>query len=1748
MKKSTRILAILMAFVMLFGSFSVVGSAYSAYKGDAMNKESNYNDVDAPVYTTNQYASMAMDELDRMLAEENMTAYVYIGTIDLRSVNNTLTSVVSLIENVPVAVLSLLGDVKSLKEPIVNNLKGVTRDSAVKNGDDPDLQIIYALLNLIGDLAPIVTKYAAQTLDVGVLNGMIGEYMFDISELLMGLLYGMTADGKEVKFDALEDLDKLPAKYSTEGKSSDEKNTAAMTLLQDLLNESILGEWTKLDDKFADVKVNGKLIKQHTTKDDISEVKYSYYNFDGKYGEKAPDVKKYDYYGWVCKNEWVTVGLGGCVRVKEGDPAPAPDYSALNLSGSDNGYDFIENLMRQAYNGLLIPLLNRDTRVWLRKQCGIVYDHAKTDRYVYDETLKKDVENPTYDASYDGETYDITELEATNRYARLFNLNARVPYADFDNKYKNATFVDSFNDILGEFVAAILKNNLTVEGTTDTVKWTWEKGDNSHLFHNICSVARAVLAATDDLFLPKYFETATATEIMAMSDQQVVSYVLRAIFNGSVSWMYIDDSCQTVVDVCYSAVEQLAWQDIPEQTYTKPEKGDMNDTEYQAAIVDKCLDILLDVAIYNLNQDIDMVPATSSNPIMGEGLLQYQGDSGSYEKTVLQVAAWAFNEYAPVLALDLKCGKTNGSTTGLTMDDFWADLDTIIDSIIPIKANGSRAPYINSEIASKSLVSKSFIFDYVVTPIVSLDATEFAKIFKRNVDGSFAKMGGVEIIVDLLRGIFDLVFPGVFTKNATSIGQVLDNELLGNMVGDLLQILGTDSFTGQANKTEIEGRGKKIAKVALPVVCMLLDLNEDQKFKELENYIPSVISLSKDDKGNTINPTFLIYNGSSGVNTAYRNKTGDFTFDKLYTYEIVNANVTAILENGTTSNAVSISGVKSGDKLSGGESKQLSLSNISVGQLIKIDISYKIKLEDGNSYLADGATLVNTSYCYVADSDKVKDDDSIEKTLDAGNDRKIKYESEIYIKSGKKLSSISGHGIRIADNNVNKDVAEEDVSTIVKVPASVTAVTNSNSNWQFAVLDSDTTTTTAEMDGRGGTYFLNPFDIAKTTNEKGETVDVNRVEPVYQKDANGKYVLNDDGEKIQIGYDDGVPVGKYTMTATVNVGGTVVEVPVNVHIYDDYNLESLVNNAIGANRQKSDYKSNATVDSLWANYQTALNNAAFLALKPKDGTTFEATVNATADHDNLYKQRATALENAIEALDTADNLVSAGIDSVKSALKAINHGNDYNRVKYTYNGNTYYYKDFIEYYESDYPFFSMRDFVPHTFNSYRIARNRANNIINSQEFYTDTPADMLDEQLEGQDLEKYLENYKKSVDSYDKSESEKGAVSSIEASYAVHMLELMGGRLIRKVADKSKLELAIAMCTGANSGVKSASAYTAKTWENYQNAVTFATKINAMDAGEAMEPSDLTPSMVNTATSKLIESWKKLMEVCDYTQLDSAIDAAVVIVDSAGTPDENEEFEIYTNKSYRTFWDAYQAALEIKDGDVLEKTSFNQRSLDKAAATLSEAIDNLKDAGEGGDPFWELLTDCEFLTRAELQDPYSPWLDIEDGLFSDLGNAEIYGYEDYAEYELSGFLFGLPEGGIESVEDIIDTENAENVSFELVANENDVYSTGALLVVRDSEDEIIAIYMLVLRGDVDGNGIIEFADLAMLDAYLFEDAGIDWYEAEYISCYASGDINYDFAIDLTDVPILDVYQTDYSYDILQTNQSGYINADGELAE
>lgn len=66
MKKMKRLLAIILASLLILSSATAGASAYQAYTDEALTK---YDFTDSPVLTTEQYASMILDYADKALAK-----------------------------------------------------------------------------------------------------------------------------------------------------------------------------------------------------------------------------------------------------------------------------------------------------------------------------------------------------------------------------------------------------------------------------------------------------------------------------------------------------------------------------------------------------------------------------------------------------------------------------------------------------------------------------------------------------------------------------------------------------------------------------------------------------------------------------------------------------------------------------------------------------------------------------------------------------------------------------------------------------------------------------------------------------------------------------------------------------------------------------------------------------------------------------------------------------------------------------------------------------------------------------------------------------------------------------------------------------------------------------------------------------------------------------------------------------------------------------------------------------------------------------------------------------------------------------------------------------------------------------------------------------------------------------------------------------------------------------------------------
>lgn len=204
MKKSTKLLSVILAVVMIFSTMSVMAfAAKTKYQTSDNLTALNAYSPDGAVtrLSTDERMSVVFDFLDVTLAAANINMGDVINkaglhlVIDLRSVNalcGTIDSAQALLNN------GLVGGVKWMlgivKDANLKNWKsGMTRE------DNAQLEIVNGIATLLKDNASLVKKVINDgKLDVGIIGNFVdisgvNKYLSDIPGLVKGLVYPLFA-------------------------------------------------------------------------------------------------------------------------------------------------------------------------------------------------------------------------------------------------------------------------------------------------------------------------------------------------------------------------------------------------------------------------------------------------------------------------------------------------------------------------------------------------------------------------------------------------------------------------------------------------------------------------------------------------------------------------------------------------------------------------------------------------------------------------------------------------------------------------------------------------------------------------------------------------------------------------------------------------------------------------------------------------------------------------------------------------------------------------------------------------------------------------------------------------------------------------------------------------------------------------------------------------------------------------------------------------------------------------------------------------------------------------------------------------------------------------------------------------------------------------------------------------------------------------------------------------------------------
>lgn len=185
MKKSTRVLSILLSFLMLFSAMSVgVTAAYTPY-----DQPGGYNSLGKPYLTIDQCGSIMLDYLDGILEEQDIVEVIDIPlfsklTLDLTSVDKALDSIIRLFDSSLYSAGTTILNLKDIKKL---NIRYIRQSPRRVTPGRSDLEVFYYLCKFLSDNKTVVGKIVDGTVDFGALEtfGIKPDEIFGDIELTL---------------------------------------------------------------------------------------------------------------------------------------------------------------------------------------------------------------------------------------------------------------------------------------------------------------------------------------------------------------------------------------------------------------------------------------------------------------------------------------------------------------------------------------------------------------------------------------------------------------------------------------------------------------------------------------------------------------------------------------------------------------------------------------------------------------------------------------------------------------------------------------------------------------------------------------------------------------------------------------------------------------------------------------------------------------------------------------------------------------------------------------------------------------------------------------------------------------------------------------------------------------------------------------------------------------------------------------------------------------------------------------------------------------------------------------------------------------------------------------------------------------------------------------------------------------------------------------------------------------------------
>ncbi len=599
----------------------------------------------------------------------------------------------------------------------------------------------------------------------------------------------------------------------------------------------------------------------------------------------------------------------------------------------------------------------------------------------------------------------------------------------------------------------------------------------------------------------------------------------------------------------------------------------------------------------------------------------------------------------------------------------WDEIDAIIWQFIPKNWMNYEEMFETTDGAANgtadNLTLKSLI-NYFIDAVFDMDIGKLYTFFAHVEDGPLAQPART-VIINFVSNILNTAFYTTDSNgNKQNIVPALANfDAVINPVTNATSII-SGLLKALATRTELQT-------TTVNLVTMLMGLADPQSLGDVDIDIDGRI----DCADGSINTSMRISNRSEGINSAWRKADGTLEQDKMYEIELIS------LEN----NAGLTASVTSGQKIAANGYFDVAVTgSVDVTKVARFDLSYYI-LDEKGVRINDGTPIVESVYSLLIKEARTFADES---------------------------ASSSAH-------NVTFDAFPTYLFTTNVYDAALFSILATNeSGWGTTGANIKRAIITNEADL--------PAGIAPNAPEDGSIVVIE--DSSLTTDSYGTvnpYVSNIDPDLAQ-------PYGVYEVTIQFEVtdeDGTDAETSAardhKIVVYDDYNLDGVLDGISRANRQRIDFADDAGTE--WTAYQNAVAVGYALLYGNADLDKMFVDAAHTDCTENAYYDAVQVINTALAALDAKAKPTNAALLAALNAEIA-EHGAV----------------------DSD-------NYVLFTYDRFKDAYNRANDLANSQVAPT------------GQE-ETFVAP----------------SISVFDLVYATKQLDLWGSRLVKKTAVKTHLD------------------------------------------------------------------------------------------------------------------------------------------------------------------------------------------------------------------------------------------------------------------------------------------------------------------------------------------------------------------------